>query len=72
MHATATAYGQVIAETDKYEVVDGNIYVLSPLPIFREWKPTIAYQPGNSRTYSCDVADMNIVPTRIDQREPLY
>ncbi|KAF1995570.1 DUF427-domain-containing protein [Amniculicola lignicola CBS 123094] len=26
MHATATANGVVIAETDSYEVVDGNIY----------------------------------------------
>jgi uncharacterized protein (DUF427 family) len=27
MHATATVNGQVIAETDNYEVVEGNIYV---------------------------------------------
>lgn len=27
MHATATANGQIIAETDDYEVVEGNIYV---------------------------------------------
>lgn len=27
MHATATVNGQIIAETDKYEVVEGNIYV---------------------------------------------
>lgn len=27
MHATATVNGQVIAETDTYEVVEGNIYV---------------------------------------------
>ncbi|KFY71532.1 hypothetical protein V501_02547 [Pseudogymnoascus sp. VKM F-4519 (FW-2642)] len=26
MHATATVNGQVIAETDNYEVVEGNIY----------------------------------------------
>jgi uncharacterized protein (DUF427 family) len=27
MHATATVNGQIIAETDNYEVVEGNIYV---------------------------------------------
>jgi hypothetical protein len=27
-HATATVNGVVVAETDSYEVVDGNIYVL--------------------------------------------
>ncbi|KFY62289.1 hypothetical protein V496_04654 [Pseudogymnoascus sp. VKM F-4515 (FW-2607)] len=26
MHATATVNGQVVAETDNYEVVEGNIY----------------------------------------------
>jgi hypothetical protein len=29
-HATATVNGVVVAETDSYEVVDGNIYVLQP------------------------------------------
>jgi hypothetical protein len=27
-HATATVNGVLVAETDSYEVVDGNIYVL--------------------------------------------
>lgn len=29
-HATATVNGVVVAETDTYEVVDGNIYVCFP------------------------------------------
>jgi hypothetical protein len=31
-HATATVNGIVVAETDNYEVVDGNIYVPHPDP----------------------------------------
>lgn len=27
MHAKATVNGKVVAETDNYEVVDGNVYV---------------------------------------------
>ena len=27
MHAKATVNGNVIAETDKYEMVEGNVYV---------------------------------------------
>ena len=36
MHATATFNGKVIAETDAFESVEGNVYVLQPLsPISR-------------------------------------
>lgn len=31
-HAKAEVAGRVIAETDKYEVVEGNIYVRSIIP----------------------------------------
>jgi hypothetical protein len=29
-HATASVNGVVVAETDTYEIVDGNIYVTAP------------------------------------------
>lgn len=37
MHATATVNGQVVAETDNYEVVEGNIYVciMSPMCLYQ-------------------------------------
>ena len=32
-HATATFNGKIIAETDKWEFVEGNIYVRAPMII---------------------------------------
>jgi uncharacterized protein (DUF427 family) len=36
--AIATVSGRTIAETDEYEVVEGNIYVRCPLAFFRSVK----------------------------------
>lgn len=42
-HATATVNGIVVAETDSYEVVDGNIYVrITPFTTYLPTYPAIS------------------------------
>lgn len=46
-HATATVNGVVVAETDKWEVVDGNIYVCFSF-LFLGWILfSISYEMGS-------------------------
>jgi len=44
-HATATVNGILVAETDSYEVVDGNIYVTNPSPFLPIISPFIPSDP---------------------------
>ncbi|KFY34786.1 hypothetical protein V494_06474 [Pseudogymnoascus sp. VKM F-4513 (FW-928)] len=53
MHATATVNGQIIAETDNYEVVEGNIY-FPPGYVTGGW-PMYGAETGYTDNYGSSV-----------------